>query len=284
MLEDDLKFAFKVLSGNLTEFSRIYPFTNENIKGCFNHFDFDGKDVLSVLASSDQVFDIFLRGANKIDTFDINPLTKYYFYLKKAAVLALDKKTFLNFFNNTYDTHTLLYDKDIYLEISKYLSEEALLFWNKIFKSNDVEVKKLFLHNTIPIPTLSRNVLYLNEYDSLQHKIKNFDINFVACDLRYIDTILNNSYDIMYLSNILSRIDLIPQVNMESSLKKTIVKKLIIEINKLEKYLNSDGKILVNYFFDSLQGAIVENSLSSYKTFNTIYLDHNDSALLVYKK
>jgi len=53
---DLIEFSGK---NKVNQFDRIYPFTNENIKGCLNFFDLKDKDCLTVLSSADQTFDMF---------------------------------------------------------------------------------------------------------------------------------------------------------------------------------------------------------------------------------
>ena len=88
-IKDDIKranYLIKIPSffrENDDIFDMIYPFTTENINGMFSHFSFKDKDCLSVLGSSDQVFDMYLRGAKSVTAFDINPLNTIYEDLAK---------------------------------------------------------------------------------------------------------------------------------------------------------------------------------------------------------
>ena len=88
-LEEDLKNAkylienHKFYRNHGDMFEMIYPFTNENIKDMFSCFNFKDKECLSILGSSDQVFDMYLRGAKSVTAFDINPLNTIYEDLAK---------------------------------------------------------------------------------------------------------------------------------------------------------------------------------------------------------
>lgn len=110
-IEEDITNAKRIIKGEyeytvnnlFTKHSRIYPFTNENLNGCFDNFDFNNRNCLTVLGSSDQALDMCLRGACEITTFDINILTKYLFYLKKAAILSgLTKEEYIKFLLSTF--------------------------------------------------------------------------------------------------------------------------------------------------------------------------------------
>ena len=82
-LDEDLKNAKKLIENNgyyrnaKELFDMIYPFTTENIKDMLNCFELKDKDCLTVLGASDQVFDMYLRGASSVTAFDVNPLAKY---------------------------------------------------------------------------------------------------------------------------------------------------------------------------------------------------------------
>ncbi len=270
MLEDDIKRALNIIAGNrATVFDQIYSFTNENIKGCFNHFDFKNKDVLSVLASSDQVFDMFLRGANKIDTFDINPLTKYYFYLKKVGIKTFTKREFVSFFSCD---NSKFFDKDMFSEIAKYLKGDSYIFWNTLFDhyySGKIfyELSNLFIFEYIPkIPYLSD----CKKYELLQRKIDLLDVKFINCDIYDLINILDNKYDIIYLSNILGRLGLRPYYFSWEG--KEIVEKMLPFLQKLSEFLKDDGEIIANYFYKYSQ---VTQMLKSFKnsSINTSHFE-----------
>ncbi len=71
-VEEDIKKAQKLLcthkifNNKANRFSKIYPYSNENIKEMFANFDLMNKTCFSVLASSDQVLDMYSRGAKKV--------------------------------------------------------------------------------------------------------------------------------------------------------------------------------------------------------------------------
>lgn len=74
----------------------VYLWTNENVRGYQNLFE-GKKNVLSVLSSGDQIFNMLLKGVIKIDTFDNNGLTEYFTLgLKKAMILKYSYEEFLN--------------------------------------------------------------------------------------------------------------------------------------------------------------------------------------------
>ena len=85
---------------NLDEYHYIYPFTTENIAGYINEFDLENKRLLTVGSSSDQVINASLKNTKDVTLIDINPYTKYYFYLKVASLRSLNKDEFYNLIDN----------------------------------------------------------------------------------------------------------------------------------------------------------------------------------------
>lgn len=73
------------------QYDKIYYRANEDLIDTYLDVDFYDKDVLSVLASSDQVFTARLLDAKKVDAFDKNVLTKYYFYLRLWTIKYTDR-------------------------------------------------------------------------------------------------------------------------------------------------------------------------------------------------
>ncbi len=295
MLNDDIQEAQKLLTayyiGMGIKFKTIYPFTNEDIKGYFDHFDFKGKDVLTVLASSDQVFDMFLRGAKSISTFDKNPLSKYYFYLKKAAVLALEKKDFIKFFNHhilsndgriIYNYYT--FDKDMFKEICKYLKGNSYVFWNtlyEIFAPEDISKEQFLLdfdyHNEF---NLINQTLYFSEdnFEILKSKINSLKITFKKCDITDLPTSLNKMFDIIYLSNIMRFSHGVP-----NDISSFSIHRFIDFLNDLSKHLNDDGNILACYCYQHYILPFMEElRLTGNSKIKSITF--NDSTAIVYKK
>lgn len=85
-MEDVIKdaiYCLNIINGFIDgrrNFGKIYRNTNENLSKIFSNYNFENKNVLSVLASGDQVFSSYYLGANNVDTFDSNILTYYYFF------------------------------------------------------------------------------------------------------------------------------------------------------------------------------------------------------------
>ncbi len=93
--------AMSTCEGNfkcLTDYSRLYTFTTENINGYIENFDLKNKSLLTVGSSGDQILNAFFYGARDITLYDINEYAKFYVYLKVAAILSLSYVEFQEFF------------------------------------------------------------------------------------------------------------------------------------------------------------------------------------------
>ena len=87
--EMDVVNACKMIDGDDVDesyYNKIYMSSNESLGNLFLNFDISGKDVLTVLGSSDQLFYSYLNGAKKVDCFDINVLARHYYYLRRWAI------------------------------------------------------------------------------------------------------------------------------------------------------------------------------------------------------
>ena len=86
---DNLKdyYASRVISQGklLDNYDKIYYQTTEDLTK-LKDLDLEGKDVLTVLGASDQLITSRYLGAKSTETFDFNPLTKYYYYLRKWSI------------------------------------------------------------------------------------------------------------------------------------------------------------------------------------------------------
>ena len=78
-------------------FFNIYSFTNENISSYIPFFDLKNKSLLTVGSSCDQAINASFMGCEDITIYDLSPLVKYYYYLKIASLLSLDREDFLRF-------------------------------------------------------------------------------------------------------------------------------------------------------------------------------------------
>ena len=221
-----------------------YLRTTENINGYYDKLDFKGKKVLTVVASSDHVFEAILRGAKEVDGFDISINSILFYYLKEAAVKSLDYEDYINFFF----VENRCFSKEKYEIIRNNLSGKALEYWNKIFncdREKSLElIKSMLLGRGFYISFLQANIKlsllssYLSEYNynKLKQMINNVKINIKQRDIVDINGI-EGMYDYIIFSNIFEYQD-----NEQF--------KILIE--QYRNFLTQTGSIIVGYVYHDI--------------------------------
>lgn len=226
-------------------FSKIYPFATENINGYIDMFDLKNKSLLTLGSSGDQVINASLKDCVDQTVLDINPFTKYYFYLKKAALLTLEYDEYIKFF--CYQDYPKVFKKnDDAFNIESYkkfnlllkeLDVESFIFWNNLFDNfKPIDIRKnLFNMDEDRISTLKESNLYLKNEDMYKKSkitIKNINPKFITGDIFNIE--LKDSYDSIFLSNL-------------GTYHKIENFKLVLD--KISLNLNKNGKMLLCYLY-----------------------------------
>ncbi len=169
---------------------RIYPCTNENLDFVFSSVDFKDKEVLSVLASSDQLFSAYYLNAKNVDSFDRNRFTKYYYYLRKWSLIY-----------DLVDIPSNVNLGDLLGKVSVSSEEEfdALRFWMELsMKLDDPLRSKIFW----PGASVVRKTTYGCDLKGMSDIIKDKTLNFSKLDF-FNSISLDKTYDIIVFSNIL---------------------------------------------------------------------------------
>lgn len=193
-LREDEKLAIDICNNRIgfVPFRKIYATSNEQLDAVFRGFDFNDKEVLSVLGSSDHVFSEYYLGAKNVTAFDINGLTKYYYYLRKWSLI--------------YRGVDIPYgnSKDWFFELLSEVStkseseEEALSFWKYLNKKVPDYMNKLFIGGV----SYNRRVPYEGDLDGVASIIEDRDIDFSQINVfKYFD--YDRVFDVIVLSNIL---------------------------------------------------------------------------------
>ena len=238
-------------------FTKIYPFTTENINGYINNFDLNNKTLLTVGSSGDQVINSTLYGCKEHTVVDICPYTKYYFYLKKAAITTLSYDEFVNFFcycNYPKDDikNRRAFNIDSYNKIKeclRMLDYESFLFWDELFSLyKPLKIRrKLFKDDEDRLMQLVKTNLYMSNewyFNDTKKALRGVNPEFVIGDIFNTDII--NKYDNIFLSNVGQFFE---------------VDKYKELIDKLSNNLNVDGRMLVSYLYDINDKNVYEKSI-----------------------
>ena len=205
--------ASRIISFNKTlespEYGKIFYECNEDLVDTLKGIDFTGKDVLSVLASSDQVFTARYLKAKRVDAFDKNRLTL------EITVVNSDE------INKTFSTEILIKTVD-----TKEIYNSGTLGYKVLNNNNwlktllkevkpQTEMEKrayYFFQKHIEDKTILRNLFYdrdmqpvgRTEYQNAEElkEYKNSKLDFYELDL-FEERKMPKQYDIVLVSNIL---------------------------------------------------------------------------------
>lgn len=272
---------------------KIYKFTTENISGYINQFHLKNGSLLTVGSSGDQAINANFYGCNYVTVVDLNRYTKYYFYLKKAALLTLSYDEFLNYFsfNNNYRMSKTIYEK--IREKLRIINIDSLIFWDYIYDCFDINKKSNNLFHDYSDELINVNIFntYLNNennYNLEKEKINNLNIKFINGDILKSDKIFTwEKFDNINLSNIYS-------YNYEDNKYKLM--KFKKGVKKLVDRLNDDGVMLVSYLYGTSHNSSLVDFASNdvlddivyshFKGVRGIYKNNNitDTAVIYQKK
>lgn len=231
---------------SLKGFSKIYSFTTENIAGYIDYFNLKNKSLLTVGSSSDQVINAALKGCNDITLLDINPYIKYYYYLKREAIINLSYEEFFKFlkYKNYPTTFKTNWDNALDVNIYKRIREnlkntdyESYQFWEELFSyvPGHTIRRNLFSHDEGQIKENRGCNPYLKsekEFNEAKRILKKIYPTFINDDV--INTELPKKYDNIWLSNIAVYLE-------ENEIKQMV--------DNMDKYLRREGQMLVSYLY-----------------------------------
>lgn len=226
-------------------FEKIYPFTTENIAGYIDFFDLKDKPLLTVGSSGDQIINAAIRGTKDVTSLDINPYTRYYYYLKAAGILELNLTEFYEFFIYHSSFRGSIINRETFNNASykklkntlQGLDNDSYLFWNELFDTYSPATVRcnLFSNDEYPISLLKEIDLYLqseNNYSEVKDKIKKLRPEFINANV--LKTNLDDKFDNIWPSNI------------SCYLQRNEMKKVT---NKFLHSLNDDGQLLISYLY-----------------------------------
>lgn len=222
-LSDDIKYA--AYGKNLKMFGFIYSRTNEDLLPLFSQINVDGKDVYTVLSSSDYLFSAIDGGAKKVDAFDINPLTYRYYHLRKWLLQY-----------GLIDADGLSIDSLLRI-VNRHLppistdEKESAIFWKNYLDGVDTchfYSDALFSYTNRPEVTYADNII------ELVKKLNSREIVFDTIDMcQSID--INRKYDTVFMSNILDY----------NRIGTTTIN---IAMSNLYSILNNRGRVVLSHF------------------------------------
>ena len=231
----------------ISEFSKIYPFTTENIAGYIDYFDFDDKSLLTVGSSGDQILNAFYNGARDITLFDINEYAKYYVYLKIAAILSLSYKEFKAFFFShgltPFVRNHHMFSPELYKKIKdnlRLLDYESFLFFDELFSLYEpTKIRERMFDDdedrNVVIKGMNKYLQDEESYNKLQAIIRKISFRYINGNIFEED--VDGKFDNIFLSNLCTI------ANLEQ------LKSLLQKLDR--NNLNSSGSIQLGYLWNA---------------------------------
>lgn len=263
MESDYLSLAQKIVSGNTFSHKRnstfhdtsfIYKTTNEDMHE-YQKYLVNRKNVLTVISSSEQIFNQVIEGARNIDIFDISIFPYFFFELKRAGVLTFSQVgEYCDFFyGNVISEFDSLYDEK-YDAMRDNLEGKAKIFWDGLFQFydwSDIYNSMLFSSE----PCYIKQVLLRNkhldslEYQKLRNKIPNVTITPYIGDINKLVSNFTSTYDFINLSNICSYQDVSSYIQLLYSLPLEIHGEALSYFYSLSPSVQSRFKEISPSFF-----------------------------------
>lgn len=269
-----LNHTFKYPKREFFGYQPVYPFNTEDSSTVFNDYQnmIKGETVMTVTGSGDACLDLTMYGAKKIISFDANLLAKYYASLKLAFLSSgLDFQKFISFFLGPGRGSEIL-QYGTYLEIRDKLYGEYQYYWDQVFqyihknniKITNTETAIMFAQFNMFFANINTSMQnengYLNIYNSennynkLQDIVMSEDfkaeerIEFIDSDVLSVDSQLNDTFNFIYLSNIIDYLEYcLKSGNANQKLRQ--YRAYISTI--LEYYRNPEGIIVAGYLTEN---------------------------------
>lgn len=244
-VENDVGETFK-----LTEFSKyhgfqkygpVYPSSNEKLSELFSYVDVDNKEVLSVAGSGDHAFYAYDNGARRVDIFDINCLTRYYFYLRMWIIKYFDsfyfdqyklskKDEYLKNIGNLFrSTKKIFLNQQSLKNVDKsfrYLlslvdpsseeEKEVYEYWMMVSKLCKTNWRRHGFGYCLTNIMFNQDTAKINKITDLSNikDAMNRDFDFYNIDIIKDSFTIDKMYDVIFLSNIVEYIYDVDKMNI----------------------------------------------------------------------
>lgn len=195
ILDEDKNMQSKLFAIDNEGYSKIYSKSNEDLITLFQNFSVKDKKVLTVLSSSDQYFMSYYMGAKSVDTFDLNCLTEYYYYLRKWLIEY--KQEFYPNFGRLKKDNSWIEELLMLVEAKSERELAAYNYWQLYIK----RTTKID-NNSIFIDDLGKYDLVINDFNRIKELVNEKRFSFIKEDISG-NISKDKKYNVIILSNIL---------------------------------------------------------------------------------
>ncbi|PKM91487.1 hypothetical protein CVU82_02730 [Candidatus Falkowbacteria bacterium HGW-Falkowbacteria-1] len=237
-----IKKTIKPAHDKMTSRSPMYIYATEMVSDYYSCLNLEGKRVLSICGSGDQIINAFYFGAREVVAFDINYNSFFILDLKLTAINKLNYLEFINFFGSNLIDGSLEFG--LYNKLKVFLSVKTRNFFDKLYKEFDYKGKKLiksdYFRQRSMFDVLASDINYYlkneKEYLKCREIVQNRKIQFLQLDVNDILTCkkLKGGFDIINLSNVLNYLT-------GKTEEENVLNVLVDVSRKINKKVNKDG-------------------------------------------
>lgn len=218
------------------KYSPAYPTTNEPIRKILQQINPNGKSVLTVIGGNAPLF-FNAFGAKKIDSFDISAFAHISYIIKyyMATKAKIQYTQYYKYLIELSDTERIPTTTPAYTQTEPILPPELKTFINY------AQCKKYKIIRYTPHTTIQNYTLNKEEYEQI-HEIEKQKL--ILSNITDLPTNLDDTYDIIYLSNIIHYIYSDCLTNTISNLSKHLTQDGVIILDSLPNYYDYSLKEL----------------------------------------
>ena len=264
-VEETFKLNENSRFNDFYKYSPIYPYSNEGLSILFSALNLEEKELLSVAGSGDHALYAYHNGAKNVDLFDIDVLSKYYYYFRMWVIKYLnvfyfddlideEEKNYIKSKCNNIDKVSSIINNTYSIkketELFKYLLSQvkpvsddekmAYEYWEMVLKKSITMWKS-------GIGYFFRNILCrgdtnkknnLSDLTVIKRRISNNNFIFYNFDIYEENLKISKKYDVLFVSNILEYATYRNEVNIFK--------------NNVYNLLNDDGILVLSNVRDEL--------------------------------
>lgn len=268
MIKDDVIKAQKLVSNTSSNLvsntpyhdsSFIYRTTNEKINE-YQSFLKNKKNILSIIASGNQILNTIYEGNKNITGFDISTFPKYYLELQIGALITFQLEDYLKFI---YTDITDEEFDDMYDMVHSKLDSESKIFWDGLlnyFDFSEITSSTLFSNETTNLKTIIERNKYLQgeeEYQRLKSNIEQANLKYVTGNIFDLAKELDSTYDFINLSSIIYYNSLDKYKELLENLPLTDNGNALTYLYKVKQLQNNFSNCTFHQFNDNQSGVMI---------------------------
>ena len=171
--KEDLEMTLDCKNNRTIYYNNLYFSSNEKFNSLFSCFDFEGKDIFSVVGSGNQSLYFYNQGANQVDLYDVNIVSIYYYYLRIWAI---------KYLKDLYPKIEVDYIKHLILKVNPENRQElnAYKYWVELLRHIECSIDLCNLFFPREERTLD---LYIDDVSKLNEIISTKKISYTPIDI-----------------------------------------------------------------------------------------------------